>query len=242
MKLKILLSLIVLFVMSLIFQGCGILKNKGIKNVKESRTIDHPDVTLGDTINYFATDAVWSGKMEVRQDGPSFFLVSVKGTFDLGKIYSDVDASSKSELVILFIVEGTQNIPYKMQNKNGKVYDGESTSQFINQMRSIYSDEAFFSRIDVNTENLVALLAENYKKIVNVGKKGNVEYERGNYEKMDNYFAEGRKIYRDSKRITEKLMSPELSLSERDKDTVKEAFEKIKYIYDECGMSQNYRD
>ena len=69
-----------------------------------------------------------------------------------------------------------------------------------------------------------------------------MEYERGNYEKMDKYFAEGRKIYRDSKRITEKLMSPELSLSERDKNTVKEAFGKIKCIYDECGMSQNYRD
>ena len=37
----------------------------------------------------------------------------------------------------------------------------------INQMKSIYSDEAFFSKIDVNTENLVALLVENYKKIRN---------------------------------------------------------------------------
>lgn len=103
MKLKILLSPIILFVMSLLFQGCDILNNKAIKNVKDSRTVDYPDVTLGDTISYFATDAVWSGKMEVRQDGPSLFLVSVKGTFDLGKIYSDSDADSKAELVILFI-------------------------------------------------------------------------------------------------------------------------------------------
>lgn len=231
-------SLLVMVAVAVILQGCGGLTNKVIKNVKESYTSDYPDVTLGDTIKYFAPDASWSGKMGNLQDGPTSFLVTVTGTFDIGKVYSNND-DSKAELAIHFIAEGKQNMPFTMQGKNGDFYDEQATRQFIKQMKSVYSDAVFFSKIDVTAENLVKLLAENYKKIWDIGKKGNAEYERGNYEKMDKYFAEGRKIYKDSKRIAQKLVSPELSLSERDKDAVEEAFGKIEYIYDECGMSQN---
>ena len=120
MKVKNLLLTIIVFVMSLLLQSCDILNNKAIKNVKESRTIDYPDVTLGDTISYFTNDAVWSGKMEVRQDSTSLFLVSVKGTFDLKKIILMSIPTQKLNLLFFSLRKVRKTCHIKCKTKTAK--------------------------------------------------------------------------------------------------------------------------